>query len=351
MEKDAKIYLAGHRGLVGSAILRTLESEGYSNILTRTRKELDLGDQAAVHGFLAAEKPEYVFLAAAKVGGIFGNATYPADFIYQNLCIQNHVIHGSFKAGVRRLLFLGSSCIYPKHAPQPMREEYLMTGPLEPTNSPYAVAKIAGIEMCWSFNRQHDTRFLPVMPTNLYGINDNFDLETSHVLPAMIRKFHLAKIAQQGDFEGIRRDETRFGSIHQNLKDLLGIGKRANSNDVKVVLWGTGSPFREFLFVDDLADACVFLMTHPDPSRVAPFDQFLVNIGVGEDLTIRELAERIAEIVGFEGKIVWDASKPDGTPRKLLNVSRMQGLGWSAETSLEKGIRRTYEWYCGEAAE
>lgn len=345
MEKNAKIYLAGHRGLVGSAIARKLAADGYERVVTRPHSELDLTDQAAVRAFMEAEKPEYVFLAAAKVGGILGNATYPADFIYQNLAIQNHVLHASFQTGVRRLLFLGSSCIYPKHAPQPMREEYLMTGPLEPTNSPYAVAKIAGIEMCWSFNRQHETEFLPVMPTNLYGVNDNFNLETSHVLPALMRKFHLAKMVMEGDVEAVRRDEERFGPIPEDLKEALGIAPKKAPEEVEVVLWGTGSPYREFLFVDDLADACLFLMTHPDPSRVAPFDEFLVNIGTGEDLTIRELAELIASVVGYEGRVVWDADKPDGTPRKLLNVSRMQGLGWSAETPLEEGARRTYAWY------
>lgn len=345
MEKNAKIYLAGHRGLVGSAIARKLAADGYERVVTRPHSELDLTDQAAVRTFMEAEKPEYVFLAAAKVGGILGNATYPADFIYQNLAIQNHVLHAAYQTGVRRLLFLGSSCIYPKHAPQPMREEYLMTGPLEPTNSPYAVAKIAGIEMCWSFNRQYETEFLPVMPTNLYGVNDHFNLETSHVLPALIRKFHLAKMVREGDVEAVRRDEERFGPIPADLKEALGIAPRTAPEEVKVVLWGTGSPYREFLFVDDLADACLFLMTHPDPSRVAPFDEFLVNIGTGEDLTIRELAKLIASVVGYEGRVVWDADKPDGTPRKLLNVTRMQGLGWSAETSLEEGVRRTYAWY------
>ena len=350
MESNARIYLAGHRGLVGSAIYRKLESAGYTNLVTRTHPELDLTDQAAVREFMAAETPEYVFLAAAKVGGILGNATYPADFIYQNLAIQNHLIHAAFEVGVKRLLFLGSSCIYPKHAPQPLREEYLMTGPLEPTNSPYAVAKIAGIEMCRAFNRQHDTRFLPVMPTNLYGIHDNFNLETSHVLPALLRKFHLAKKVMEGDFEAVRRDEERFGPIPEDLKEALGIEPKKAAEEVAVVLWGTGSPYREFLFVDDLADACLFVMTHPDPSRVAPFQEFLVNIGTGEDLTIRELAELIASVVGYEGRVVWDAAKPDGTPRKLLNVGRMQGLGWNAETSLEDGIRRTYEWYQKELA-
>jgi GDP-L-fucose synthase len=333
--------------MVGSAIVRRLERED-CEILTVERADLDLIDQAATGRWVRANRPDVVFLAAAKVGGILGNATYPADFIHQNLIIQTNAIHAAFAAGARRLLFLGSSCIYPKHAPQPMREEHLMTGPLEPTNSPYAVAKIAGIEMCWAYNRQHDTRFLPVMPTNLYGIHDNFDLETSHVLPAMIRKFHLARLAMEGDREGIRRDEARFGPIPGELREALGLDGEVD--EIRVVLWGTGSPYREFLFVDDLADACLFLMTHPDPSRVAPFDRFLVNIGTGEDATIRELAETVAGVVGYEGSVVWDASKPDGTPRKLLNVSRMQGLGWTAKTPLEKGIRRTYAWYRAQTA-
>jgi GDP-L-fucose synthase len=345
MEKNAKIYLAGHRGLVGSAIARKLAAAGYERVVSRAHSELDLTDQAAVRTFMEAERPEYVFLAAAKVGGILGNANYPADFIYQNLAIQNHVLQAAHQTGVRRLLFLGSSCIYPKHAPQPMREEYLMTGPLEPTNAPYAVAKIAGIEMCWSFNRQHETEFLPVMPTNLYGPNDNFNLETSHVLPALVRKFHLAQKVREGDWDAVRRDEARFGPIPDELKEALGIEPRKAPEEVAVVLWGTGAPCREFLFVDDLADACLFLMTHPDPSRVAPFDEFLVNIGAGEDLTIRELAEWIASVVGYDGRVVWDAAKPDGTPRKLLNVTRMRGLGWNAETPLGEGIRRTYDWY------
>jgi GDP-L-fucose synthase len=312
MNKSSKIYVAGHRGLVGSAILKKLESEGYTNLVVRTSKELDLTRQAEVEAFFKKEKPEYVFLAAAKVGGILANNTYPADFIYDNIMIQTNIIHASYQNNVRKLLFLGSSCIYPKHAPQPMREEYLLTGVLEPTNEPYAIAKIAGIKMCQSYNRQYATNFISVMPTNLYGPFDNFDLETSHVLPALIRKFHEAKAATQ----------------------------QAKAQPRPVVLWGTGRPRREFLFIEDLADACVFLMKRYDGSEI-------VNIGVGEDISIAELAALIKEIVGYEGDIICDTSKPDGTPRKLLDVSRLHSLGWKAKTGLREGIARTYEWYAG----
>ena len=304
MDKNAKIYIAGHRGLVGSAIVRKLQSLGYTNFLTRTSRELDLRSQAAVAEFFEQEKPDYVFLAAAKVGGIMANSTYGAEFIYDNIMIQTNIIHNSYKNGVKKLLFLGSSCIYPKFAPQPMKEEYLLTGELEPTNEPYAIAKITGIKMCQAYNRQYGTNYISVMPTNLYGPNDNFDLETSHVLPAMIRKFHEAKV----------------------------------NNSPEVVLWGTGSPKREFLHVDDLADACIFLMNnYTDPG--------IVNIGTGEDLTIKELAEMIKDIVGFEGKITWDSSKPDGTPRKLLDVSRLNRLGWKVKIEFEEGIYSVYEWF------
>ena len=306
MNSDSKIYIAGHLGLVGSAIVRNLEAQGFSNLIVRSQEELDLTDASSVSSFFEEEKPEYVFLAAAKVGGILANNTYPAEFIYQNLMIQNHVIHESWRHGVKKLLFLGSSCIYPKFAPQPMKEEHLMTGELEPTNSPYAVAKIAGIEMCWAYNRQYGTSFVPVMPTNLYGINDNFDLENSHVLPALIRKFHEAK--------------------HAGLDS--------------VEVWGTGSPKREFLFVDDMADACIHVMTSPIDD-----EKPLINIGTGRDLTIKSLAETVRKAVGFKGSIVFDTTKPDGTPRKLLNVSRLSGLGWTAPTPLEEGIKKTYEWY------
>jgi GDP-L-fucose synthase len=296
-----KIFVAGHRGMVGSALVRRLESKGYHAIVTRTHAELDLADQAAVAAFLSREKPDYLFLAAAKVGGILANNTYRADFIYQNLMIEANVIHAAHKAGVGRLMFLGSSCIYPRECPQPIREEYLLTGPLEPTNEPYAIAKIAGIKLCESYNRQYGTRYVSVMPTNLYGPGDNYDLASSHVLPAMIRKAHEAK----------------------------------ERNDAKLVVWGTGKPRREFLHVDDLADACLFLMEKG-------VGEGLFNIGTGEDVTIEELARTVMKVVGFRGRIEFDSSKPDGTPRKLLDVSRLRDLGWVAKTSLEDGLARTY---------
>ena len=312
VDLSAKVFVAGHRGLVGSAIVRELTRLGFSNILTRTHAELDLADEEAVEAFFAAEKPEYVFLAAAKVGGILANNTYPAEFIRDNLAIQSAVIEASRKAEVARLLFLGSSCIYPKLCPQPIREEYLLTGVLEPTNRPYALAKIAGIEMCWSYNRQYATHYLAAMPTNLYGPDDNFDLNTSHVLPALLRKAHRAKVAGEASIE----------------------------------VWGTGTPKRELLYSDDMARACVHLMQLDR----ATFDGLLneeqaplVNIGTGEDCTIRELAETVSRVVGFEGELRFDTSKPDGTPRKLLDVEKIKGLGWSPEISLEDGIRRTYE--------
>jgi len=294
---DARIFVTGHRGMVGSAILRRLERGGYRHLLTRTRAELDLLDQLAVHDFLAAERPDYVFIAAARVGGIQANNIYRADFIYQNLAIETNLIHGAHLAGVQRLMFLGSSCIYPRDCPQPIREDYLLTGPLEATNEPYAIAKIAGIKLCESYNRQYGRQYVSAMPTNLYGPNDNYDLAGSHVLPALIRKAHEAR--QRGDAE--------------------------------MVVWGTGSPRREFLYVDDLADACVFLMEQGQ-------DGALVNVGTGEDVTIAELAQLVAETVGFRGKLVFDTSKPDGTPRKLLDVSRMAALGWRARTPLRDGI-------------
>ncbi len=312
MNKDSRIYIAGHRGLVGSALVRALSARGFTNIITRTRQEMDLTDQAAVKKFFAAERPEYVFLAAAKVGGINANNTYPADFIHENLIIQDNIIHQSFLTGVKRLLFLGSSCIYPRECPQPIREEYLLTGPLEPTNRPYAVAKIAGIETCWAMNRQHGTRYLAVMPTNLYGPGDNYDLENSHVLPALIRKFHQAK--EEG------RD--------------------------RVVVWGSGTPRREFLHVDDLAGACIFLMTLPDDGYgrlISEDSPPLVNIGCGKDLTIRELVDLVRKTVGYEGETEWDKSKPDGTPRKLLDISLITSLGWKPQIPLPQGIATTYE--------
>jgi GDP-L-fucose synthase len=307
MNKDAKIYIAGHRGLVGSAIKRKLEQLGYENLITRRSDELNLCHQQEVERFFAEEKPEYVFLAAAKVGGIQANNTYPAEFIRDNLAIQTNVIHAAYLYEVKKLLFMGSSCIYPKFAPQPMKEEDLLTGKLEPTNEPYAIAKIAGMKMCEAYNRQYNTNFLPVMPTNLYGPNDNFDLENSHVLPALLRKFHEAKMNKEPHVE----------------------------------IWGTGNPKREFLYVDDLADACIYLMNNCDYQEIAPF----INVGTGQDIEIRKLAEMIQAIVGYKGELVFNRNKPDGTPQKLLDVSRLTELGWKAQIPLEKGILNSYEWY------
>jgi GDP-L-fucose synthase len=302
MDKNAKIYIAGHRGMVGSAILRRLQTDGYSNFVLRRSTELDLRNQQAVADFFKAEKPDYVYLAAAKVGGIHANNTYRAEFIYDNLMIQNNIIHQSHLHGVKKLLFLGSSCIFPKMAPQPLREDYLLTGPLEYTNEPYAIAKIAGIKMCESYRHQYGSNFISVMPTNLYGPNDNYDLQNSHVLPALIRKFHTAKV----------------------------------KGDAQVPVWGSGNPKREFLHADDLADACVHLMNTYNEAG-------LVNIGTGEDVSIRELAEIVARVVGFDGELVFDPSKPDGTPRKLLDVSKLHSLGWKHSIELEDGIRSVYQ--------
>ena len=315
MDNNAKIFVAGSNGLVGSALVRRLKRGRYTNLLTPEIDELDLTDQRAVAGFFAAEKPEYVILAAAKVGGIHANNTFPAEFIYLNLMIQNNVIHHAWLNGVRRLLFLGSSCIYPKLAPQPMKEEYLLTGLLEPTNEPYALAKIAGIKLCESYNRQYGTKFIAVMPTNLYGPGDNFHPENSHVLPALIRRFHEAKI--------------------QGLPE--------------VVVWGTGTPRRELLYVDDMADGSIFLMEQSDeaiaPELLSYPRPCFVNLGTGVDVTIRELADTVKQVVGYEGNLVFDPTKPDGTPRKLQDVSRMNALGWHAKVPLAEGIRMTYEWY------
>ncbi len=307
MEKDSQIYVAGHRGLVGSAIVRRLLAAGHSpqSLVLRTHQELDLTDQRVVHEFFATERPEYVFLAAAKVGGIYANNTYPADFVYKNLVIEANIIHAAYLNKVKKLLFLGSSCIYPKHAPQPMKEEYLLTGPLEPTNEPYAIAKIAGIKMCAAYNRQYGTNFISTMPTNLYGLGDNFDLQNSHVLPALIRKMHEAK----------------------------------ERGDAQAVVWGTGTPRREFLYSDDLADACLFLMENVDARDAGEF----INIGVGHDVTIREAAELVAETVGFTGRLVFDAAKPDGAPQKLLDITRLSKLGWCARTAFKEGVRRVYD--------
>ena len=305
MEKNAKIYVAGHKGLVGSAIMRRLTKFDYTNLIYKTRDELDLRDQQAVKEFFEAERPQYIFLAAAKVGGIFANITYPADFIFDNLTIQANVIHTSYVFGVKKLLFLGSSCIYPRLAPQPIKEEYLLTGLLESTNEPYAVAKIAGLKMCQSYRSQYGTNFISAMPTNLYGPNDNFDPENAHVVPALIKKFHEAKV---------------------NIRPY-------------VEVWGTGAPRREFLYVDDLADALIFLMDHYNEAMP-------INIGMGEDITVRDLAFLIKDVVGYEGEVRFDPSKPDGVPRKLLEVKKIRTLGWKPEVDLRKGIILTYKWFC-----
>ena len=302
MHADAKIFVAGHRGMVGSALVRTLNAKGYNNILTQTRTELDLLNQSAVADFLSAEKPDFIFIAAAKVGGIQANNTLRADFIYQNLAIESNLIHGAHKAGIQRLMFLGSSCIYPRDCPQPIKEDYLLTGPLEPTNEAYAIAKIAGIKLCEAYNHQYSRQYVSVMPTNLYGINDNYDLNHCHVLPALMRKAHEAK--QRGE--------------------------------KSLTVWGSGKPLREFLFADDLADACVYLMSQG-------YDGPLVNIGTGEDISIRELALTLMKVVGFEGEIVFDSSKPDGTPRKLLDVDRLKAAGWQYKTTFNEGLKLTYQ--------
>ena len=304
MDKNSKIYIAGHKGLVGSAITRLLQKEGYKNLILKTRQELDLFNQQAVTNFFKKEKPEYVFLAAAKVGGIMANNNYPADFIYENLMIQTNIIHSAYLNKVKKLLFLGSSCIYPKLSPQPIKEEYLLSSDLEPTNKAYSMAKIAGIITCQSYDRQHGTNFISVMPTNIYGQNDNFDLKNAHALPALIRKFHEAKL----------------------------------KNEKKVMVWGSGKPKREFLHTDDLAEACFFLMKNYNSFEI-------INAGTGEDITIKDLAEKIKKNVGYEGKIAWDKTKPDGTPRKLLDVSKINKLGWKSKIGLEDGIKMTYEWY------
>ncbi len=304
IQKSSKIYIAGHHGMVGSAVVRRLQLGGYDRIITRTRQELNLLDQRATFDFLEIEKPDYIFMAAARVGGIHANNTYRADFIYENLTVQNNILHGALMAGIKDVCFLGSSCIYPRDCAQPIKEEYLLNGPLEQTNEPYAIAKIAGIKLCESYNRQYGTRFVSIMPTNLYGPNDSYDLVNSHVLPALIRKAHEAKMR----------------------------------NDHEYVVWGTGTPKREFLFVDDLADACVFLMEHN-------ISEGIYNVGTGKDVTIRELAETVMDVIGFQGKIVFDTSKPNGTPRKLLDISRMKQLGWQAKTELRDGLVKAYASY------
>lgn len=344
MKKDSKIYVAGHRGLVGSAIVRILEKKGYQNILRRTHKELDLINTEEVTAFFKKERPEYVFLAAAKVGGIIANNTYRADFLYENLMIQNNVIHQSAVSGVKKLLFLGSTCIYPKLAPQPMPEDSLLTGPLEYTNEPYAIAKIAGIKLCESYNLQYGTDFLSVMPTNLYGYNDNFDLEKSHVLPALMRKLHLAKLLAIGNEDAVCADlgVTAFAKAKEIL-NTYGISAQ------NVEIWGTGSPKREFLWSDDMADACVHIMKKNSFKEIVEGQDEVrnthINIGTGEDISIKELAEKIKEVVGFEGALVFNASKPDGTPRKLTDVTKLHKLGWEHQVALDEGIRKLYNWY------
>lgn len=386
MNKNSKIYVAGHKGLVGSAILRKLKEKGYSNLIYKTHKELDLTDQLAVEEFFKTQKPEYVFLAAAKVGGILANNKYRADFIYQNLQIQNNVIHYAYKYGVKKLLFLGSTCIYPKNCPQPIKEEYLLTGELEYTNEPYAIAKIAGIKMCESYNLQYKTNFISVMPTNLYGINDNFDLEKSHVLPALIRKIHLGKALEDGNWEIIRKDLNKLpiegidGNASEeeilNILEKYGIkivsseqlvvssNKKEKlpttnyplqtTNSVKIEIWGSGKPKREFLFSDDMADACVFLMEKIDFEDIINLSSTKslneirnthINIGTGKDISIKELANLIKKIINFKGDFFYNTNKPDGTMRKVTDVTKLNSLGWRHKVELEDGIKIMYEWY------
>lgn len=371
MNKSSKLYIAGHRGLAGSAIVNNLKSKGYTNLIFKTHAELDLMNQEAVAHFFRAEKPEYVILAAAKVGGIVANNTYRADFIYDNLIIQNNVLHQSYLSGVKKLLFLGSTCIYPKDCPQPMKEEYLLTGPLEYTNEPYAIAKIAGIKMCESYNIQYGTNFISVMPTNLYGPNDNFDLEKSHVLPALIRKIHLGKCLEETNWEAIRSDITKRPiegisgkNTNEEILQILskyGIKQLISYNSsltTQVEIWGSGSPLREFLWSEEMADACVFLMENVDFKDVNPCNPSKsassvfcetrnthINIGTGKEVSIKELAELVKSIVGLKGELCFNTEKPDGTMRKLTNVRKLHNLGWHHEIDIEKGMRKVYEWY------
>jgi GDP-L-fucose synthase len=380
LKQDSRIFLAGHQGMVGSAIYRYLQVENYRNIITRSHDELDLVDQAAVRYFFQNEKTDVVILAAAKVGGIHANDMYRAEFIFENIMIQANVIHEAYRSGVKRLLFLGSSCIYPKYAAQPMREEQLLTGRLEPTNEPYAIAKIAGIKLCESYNFQYGTHYRSVMPTNLYGPNDNFDLENSHVLPAMIRKFHLAKLARGGDWESIQKDQALFGPISvdflNRLKALPQSKAPESQQSSAIRLWGSGHPKREFLHVDDLASACLFLCNLEDDAYAAacavPLEQpdqpkhkalsasansdrkdrnrvSHINVGSGKDIHIAELAEVVQEVVDYEGAVSWNTSMPDGTPRKLLDISRLTQLGWKPRISLSQGIKSTYKWYLAQS--
>lgn len=375
MDKNSKIYLAGHTGMVGSAILRNLQAKGYDNIVTRSHSQMDLIRQSTVEDFFKSERPEIVIIAAAKVGGILANNTYRADFIYENLAIQTNLIHYAYLYGVEKLLFLGSSCIYPKNAPQPLKEEYLLTGELESTNEPYAIAKIAGIKMCENYYRQYGSNFISVMPTNLYGPNDNFNLETSHVLPAILRKMHLAKCLENDDWDSIRKDldkrpiENTDGKssdedilikllkygieiIHRVTPGSAEVNNKNSVKDessvssvVKLTLWGTGKPKRELLYVDDMADACVYLLENLEAKELYSSGINHINIGSGQDLSIRELAMIVGDVVGYEGKILFDTSKPDGTLRKLLDVSRLKKIGWQSEINLNNGISQVYDLY------
>ncbi|WP_282132723.1 GDP-L-fucose synthase family protein [Cellulophaga baltica] len=362
MEKNAKIYIAGHRGLVGSAIIKNLEARGYTNFITRTHKELDLTNSTAVADFFATEKPEYVFLAAAKVGGIVANNTYRADFIYANLMIQNNVIHQSYVHDVKKLMFLGSTCIYPKNCPQPMKEDYLLTDTLEYTNEPYAIAKIAGIKMCESYNLQYDRNFISVMPTNLYGPNDNFDLEKSHVLPALIRKMHLGKALENQDWTTLRKDLHKLpiegfdgAAMDEDIYSILdkyGIQKKGDT--VHLEIWGSGKPMREFLWSEDMADACVFLMEERDfkdcyDTNTKEIRNTHINIGTGVDISIKDLAKLVKETVGFKGKLYFNADKPDGTMKKLTDPSKLHGLGWKHKIELQEGVQKVYDWYLKQA--
>ena len=346
MNKTSKIYIAGHLGMVGSAIKRNLQAKGYTNFVDKTIDELDLINQQAVAEFFAKEKPEYVVLAAAKVGGIVANNTYRAQFIYENLMIQNNVIHQSYLNGVKKLLFLGSSCIYPKLAPQPIKEEYLLTGLLEETNEPYAIAKIAGIKMCEAYHAQYDCDFISVMPTNLYGLNDNYDLEKSHVLPALIRKMYLGKCLMENDWAAIKKDLNKRPvegiSGNNSEEEILGILNKYGITEGAITLWGTGTPLREFLHADDMADACVYLLQNYNAPDETPSH---VNIGCGEDLSIAELAQIVKKTIDYKGKIIWDTTKPDGTPRKLLDVSKLNSLGWKRKITIEEGIRSVVDNY------
>ena len=354
MEKNAKIYIAGHRGLVGSAIWKNLQDKGYTNLIGRTHKELDLLDGMAVRKFFDEEQPEYVFLAAAFVGGIMANSIYRADFIYKNLQIQQNIIGESFRHNVKKLLFLGSTCIYPRDAEQPMKEDVLLTSPLEYTNEPYAIAKIAGLKMCESFNLQYGTNYIAVMPTNLYGPNDNFDLERSHVLPAMIRKIHLAHCLKEGNWEAVRKDMNQRPVEGVNgdssKEDILAMLKKYGISETEVTLWGTGTPLREFLWSEEMADASVFVMEHVDfkdtyKEGSKDIRNCHINIGTGKEITIRQLAERIVETVGYQGKLTFDSSKPDGTMRKLTDPSKLHALGWHHKIEIEEGVQRMYAWY------